>query len=265
GQLVPAGNVVFQAGGEQIDVLDVADPTSPRLLHSLPTSQEIVWLQRAGDYLYAMSRYLGLVMIRAFDRAADPIRDRAQSLILPAQSVPLRQVRMEVDATPAVDWEFSADGGAHWQTLLPPGAWHALAHPGSEPLWRATLLYERIGSRPVVDELRLEWTSEPAATPPLPPSAAGPPFALHPSAPNPGAPPIAIRFELPSTSLGMLEILDVSGRRLRLLAGGPMDAGRNQAIWDGRDDQGRPLPAGIYTCRLRAGGREEARKLTLIE
>jgi hypothetical protein len=30
-------------------------------------------------------------------------------------------------------------------------------------------------------------------------------------------------------------------------------AGRHQAIWDGRDDQKRAVPPGIYFVRLRAG------------
>ena len=34
--------------------------------------------------------------------------------------------------------------------------------------------------------------------------------------------------------------------------------------WDGRDGAGRPLASGLYIYQLRAGGREQTRKLLLL-
>jgi len=55
-------------------------------------------------------------------------------------------------------------------------------------------------------------------------------------------------------------ILDATGRRVRTLS----SRGGLAARWDGADDAGHPVPAGIYFCRLRAGDRSWMRHLTLI-
>nr|MBC8424101.1 hypothetical protein [bacterium] len=41
-------------------------------------------------------------------------------------------------------------------------------------------------------------------------------------------------------------------------------AGPHALLWDGRDDTGRPAASGAYLVRLRAGGRVDAGKLTLV-
>jgi len=42
----------------------------------------------------------------------------------------------------------------------------------------------------------------------------------------------------------------VSGRRVRALATGLMEAGPHEATWDGRDDAGQPAASGLYFARL---------------
>ncbi len=43
-----------------------------------------------------------------------------------------------------------------------------------------------------------------------------------------------------------------------------MTAGTHDILWDGRDDAGRPVPPGSYTCRLRAGDVEQSRRMVLV-
>jgi flagellar hook assembly protein FlgD len=42
----------------------------------------------------------------------------------------------------------------------------------------------------------------------------------------------------------------VDGRRVRTLVNGTREAGEHRQEWDGRDDSGRTLGAGIYWARL---------------
>lgn len=51
-----------------------------------------------------------------------------------------------------------------------------------------------------------------------------------------------------------LSIVDRSGRVVKQLVHQPQPAGTYSASWDGRDDSGRKLPAGVYLCRLTIGG-----------
>ncbi len=48
-----------------------------------------------------------------------------------------------------------------------------------------------------------------------------------------------------------LDIFDVRGRRVRRLLDGERSAGTHHLVWDGRDDRGRPLGAGLYFLELR--------------
>jgi hypothetical protein len=75
-------------------------------------------------------------------------------------------------------------------------------------------------------------------------------LALHP---NPARGPVAVRFALARAATARLEVLDLHGRTVRVLADGPLAAGEHARTWDGADREGRPLPAGAYWVRLAAG------------
>ena len=47
-----------------------------------------------------------------------------------------------------------------------------------------------------------------------------------------------------------LELFDLTGRRTRVLAAGPMSRGEHLVTWDRRDDQGTVVESGVYFARL---------------
>lgn len=62
-----------------------------------------------------------------------------------------------------------------------------------------------------------------------------------------------------------LNIYDVSGRIVRILAAGRPQSAVSSFDWNGTDDSGRRLPAGAYLCRLAAGpGRGRAAATALV-
>ena len=83
--------------------------------------------------------------------------------------------------------------------------------------------------------------------------------------PNPFNPATTLAYTLDRRSPVRLTVYDASGRLLRVLEEGTRDAGTHQAIWDGRDDEGRPLPSGVYFARIAADDRSGARKLILMK
>lgn len=76
-------------------------------------------------------------------------------------------------------------------------------------------------------------------------------FRLSAGVPTPFSDRTDVRFALPSRAAHSLVVYDVSGRQVRRLSGGVLDAGSHTATWDGRDDAGRPVPAGVYFYALR--------------
>lgn len=90
-------------------------------------------------------------------------------------------------------------------------------------------------------------------------------FSLGQNYPNPFNPATRIQFEMPAgISDVRLEIVDVLGRRIRILAAGPRSGGRHQVSWDGRSDAGFEVPSAIYIYTLTVGGERISRTMTLL-
>ncbi len=68
--------------------------------------------------------------------------------------------------------------------------------------------------------------------------------------PNPANPRVLITFELVSRGQTNLGIHDARGRLVRRLFTGSFPIGRRSIIWNGEDDSGNPVPAGVYLIRL---------------
>ena len=100
---------------------------------------------------------------------------------------------------------------------------------------------------------------------PLPASTGPAAFALHPVAPNPFSGRTTIRFDVPVKSRVSLEVFDVSGRLVRTLEKGWMDAGRKGVTWDGRNASGRTTGAGVYFVRLEADDFRATRKVLRLD
>jgi hypothetical protein len=85
------------------------------------------------------------------------------------------------------------------------------------------------------------------------PRAAG---RVLPASPNPFRLSTSIRFELSQAAAVRLEVFDVRGARVAVLANGvTLAAGGHARAWDGRDQTGHLVPPGVYLVRLEAGGK----------
>jgi len=88
---------------------------------------------------------------------------------------------------------------------------------------------------------------------------------LASAVPNPFNPATMLSFTLPAAGPVRVTVHDLQGRRVATLLDGPRPAGPQQIRWNGRDDAGRPLPAGTYLARLVWAGGTAATKLSLVK
>ncbi len=87
---------------------------------------------------------------------------------------------------------------------------------------------------------------------------------LRPNLPNPFGAQTTIAFDLARRERVTLRIYDVTGRLVRTLAdGSELEAGGHRVEWNGRDEGGAQLVAGLYFCRLVAGPASETRRMVL--
>jgi len=87
---------------------------------------------------------------------------------------------------------------------------------------------------------------------------------LHQNYPNPFSKETVIRFQIPDFSKVSLKIYDISGRLVRILIDGKLDAGYHTVRWDGRDERGKKVGGGIYFCRFTDGKFTDTRKMVLL-
>jgi flagellar hook assembly protein FlgD len=59
-------------------------------------------------------------------------------------------------------------------------------------------------------------------------------------------------------------VYDVAGRIVRTLADGTLASGRHEQTWDGRDEAGKTVAAGVYFVRLDADDVHERRSMVLL-
>ena len=88
-------------------------------------------------------------------------------------------------------------------------------------------------------------------------------FRMGAPFPNPARGTSTLRFELPGPRRVQAMVIDVTGRRVRSLPSGTMSAGSQVVSWDGRDESGRPVAAGLYFYRLDIDGRQVGRRVAV--
>ncbi len=71
--------------------------------------------------------------------------------------------------------------------------------------------------------------------------------------PNPSPGPCQIAFRVQAEGPIAVDIFDTTGRIVRRLLDGSHPAGDYSLKWDGRDDNGRELPTGVYFARVATG------------
>lgn len=90
-------------------------------------------------------------------------------------------------------------------------------------------------------------------------------FALTGNYPNPFNPTTTIEFSLPETGFTDLVIFNMTGQKVRELMSGTMSAGKHSVVWDGRDDSGITVSAGMYLTRLRMGENVQTGSMMLVK
>ena len=88
---------------------------------------------------------------------------------------------------------------------------------------------------------------------------------LGDSYPNPFNPSVVLPLDLATDAARVsLTVYDVLGRRVRQVWQGPLGAGSHRFVWDGRDESGRAVAAGVYVYQVAVDGQVEAKKMTKL-
>ena len=90
-------------------------------------------------------------------------------------------------------------------------------------------------------------------------------LVLHQNYPNPFNPTTVIHYDVPETAPVRLVIYDILGRKIRTLVNGVQEPGYKTVTWNGADDGGRPVSAGMYIVTMASGSHRFVRKMVLLK
>lgn len=94
-------------------------------------------------------------------------------------------------------------------------------------------------------------------------------IAPNPFDPDTGGGAVSLQFRLPGTVAGWeMRIYDLWGQHVRDVGGDDLGGGWREAVWDGRDGDGHPVPDGGYVAllswRTAAGGLQTAHRRLVV-
>ncbi|HOT96806.1 MAG TPA: FlgD immunoglobulin-like domain containing protein [bacterium] len=89
-------------------------------------------------------------------------------------------------------------------------------------------------------------------------------FELLEAYPNPFETRTHLLLRLPVASEVEAWVYNLLGQRVCRLVAGSLPSGQNELDWDGRDERGLPVPAGVYLLQARINGKMQIRSVALV-
>ena len=90
-------------------------------------------------------------------------------------------------------------------------------------------------------------------------------FALYDNYPNPFNPSTRLSYNIAEQVRVNITIFDAVGREVIKLFDGIQNPGFQNVVWNGKDQFGQNVPAGIYIYRMNAGGFISTKKMVLLK
>ncbi|HPG37807.1 MAG TPA: CotH kinase family protein [bacterium] len=90
-------------------------------------------------------------------------------------------------------------------------------------------------------------------------------FSLAQNYPNPFNSQTVIEFSLDKSSFTSIEIFNLLGQKVKTLVQSSLAAGKHRIVWNGINDSGKAITAGIYTYRIHSDSGVLYKKMVFVE
>ncbi len=89
--------------------------------------------------------------------------------------------------------------------------------------------------------------------------------SLHGNYPNPFNPETTIRYSIMEKTPVQIDIYNLKGQKVKSLVQETKAAGNYNVVWNGTDDNNRPVSSGVYFFKMNAGKYSATRKMILMK
>ncbi len=90
-------------------------------------------------------------------------------------------------------------------------------------------------------------------------------YQIFPNYPNPFNPSTTFRIAVPKYSKVAVNIYDITGKLVNTLFSGELSQGIHSYVWNGKNNQGKSVPSGIYFAVLRSNNITRSLKMMLVK
>jgi len=90
-------------------------------------------------------------------------------------------------------------------------------------------------------------------------------YALYQNYPNPFNPVTTLRYDLPIEGLVNISVYDILGNVVNNLVNTSQSIGYKSLIWNGTNNQGQPVSAGVYLYSIETGKFRQTKKMILLK
>ena len=90
-------------------------------------------------------------------------------------------------------------------------------------------------------------------------------YLLHHNYPNPLNPVTTLCYDLPEYALVNITIYDMMGRQISTLVSSLQSTGYKSIQWNGTNDAGQPVSAGLYMYTIQTGDFKQTKKMVLLK
>lgn len=254
GRVAVSGRVAYAAAGDAgLHVIDFSDPAQPFLAGTLALGGETYDVAVRGQYAYVIGEPVGLQVVDISDRlqprvvAACPSVAGSLSLAPDSDYAYVRQGRgfkvldLHDPLQPCVVGEVFQSGEIAGMCAFAGGVLVGDWDDGLVMYPAQCAQVAGVGTATV--------------------TARAPVIQV---APNPLTTRSEIAFDVERAGRVDVQVFDVAGRRVRRFGSSMVGAGPARLSWDGCDDGGRSLPAGVYFVKVRSGQTTSTARLALV-
>ncbi len=183
-----------------------------------------------------------------------------------------RDMATDTTGLDEIVYRYSVDGGATWSEAVQvsrpnyDGGYVSLSNRvrkayGIDLAWRESadsLVADQSTVAVLYGNLPYRTTGVETGEPPVR-------YDLYVNYPNPFNPSTTITFSLQTRQEVRLAVYDATGRLVRTLVHGEMEAGQQNVTWNGSSDAGVPMASGIYFSRLITSDGTSTLKMLLLK
>ena len=88
---------------------------------------------------------------------------------------------------------------------------------------------------------------------------------LYQNVPNPFNPVTRIDYTLQKNEFVIIEIYNIAGEKIATLVKDVVSAGRHSIMWNGKNQLSKPVPSGLYLCRISTPSFQKSIRMTLLK